>query len=281
MNHLYIFTLNYNKCDALTKLKETLLPSLVDIPFTWLIKDNNSSDNSYDIASTWDVGNKKQINVIKYQNNAQNFSEGMNYLFYQASPKDNDYILLLNNDVIFNDTQSIKKMLSIINKDKNVGVVGARLLFPNSNKIQHCGVVFVSPHRLPMHYRVYETNDPNAEQNRLFQVVTGAVLLMRAGDYKNIYKNNNGINGMDENFRWSFDDVDLCLSVGITMQKKIVYCGETNIFHESSATLKQNPFNKLFMNHNTNKLIQKWGGQYIVDKDLYIKNPKYNLYTTK
>lgn len=278
MNHLYIFTLNYNKRDSLTTLKESLLPNLVDIPFTWLIKDNASTDNSYDIASTWDEGNKKQINVIKYANNQQNFSEGMNYLFNQASPKDNDYVLLLNNDIKFNDTTSIKKMISIMNKDKNVGVVGARLLFPNTNKLQHCGVVFVPPHKLPMHYRVHETSDYSAEQNRLFQVVTGAVLLMKAGDYKRVHTNNNGVMGMDEEFRWCFDDVALCLSVGIKMQKKIVYCGQTNISHESSATLKTNPVNKLFMNHNVNQLIQKWGGKYKVDKELYVKNPKYNLY---
>lgn len=278
MNHLYIFTLNWNKSNELTKLKETLLPNLTDMPWTWMIKDNASTDDSYDMANAWDDG-KKQINVFKYADNKQNFSEGMNYLYAQTMPKDDDYILLLNNDVIFNDTTSIKKMLKIINKDKDVGVVGARLLFTNTNTIQHCGVIFENPHRLPMHYRVRQESDKNAEQNRLFQVVTGAVLLMRAGDYKNICKTNKtGNKGMDEDFRWAFDDVDLCLSVGHNMKKKIVYCGETNIYHESSASLKKNPINKLFMNHNVNRLLLKWGGKYKLDKELYIKNTDYNLY---
>jgi len=277
MNHLYIFTLNWNKANELNQLKETLLSNLTDIPFTWMIKDNGSTDDSCNIIKSWDTANK-QINLFKYANNSQNFSEGMNYLFYQATPKDNDYVLLLNNDVIFNDTTSIKNMLSIINKDKSVGVVGARLLFTDTDTIQHYGVVFEKPHRLPMHYKIREATNKDCEKNRMFQVVTGAVLLMRAEDYRNVYKNDNGVCGMDEQFRWSFDDVDLCLAVNKNMKKKIICCGKTNIFHESSSSLKKNPVNKLFMNHNVNRLLEKWNGKYIVDKQLYLNDNKYNLY---
>lgn len=277
MNHLYIFTLNWNKSKELEKLKETLLPNLTDIPFTWMIKDNASTDNSADVVKSWE-DSKKQINLFKYADNKQNFSEGMNYLFHQATPKDNDYVMLLNNDVIFNDTTSIKSMLSLINKDKNIGIVGAKLLFTNTDTIQHYGVVFESPHRLPMHYRIREQDSKESSKNRLFQAVTGAVLLMKAGDYKNVYKNDNGVVGMDEQFRWSFDDVDLCLAVSKNMNKKIVCCGNTNIFHEQSASLKRNPVNKLFMNHNVNRLLEKWNNRYIVDKHLYVQDDKYNLY---
>lgn len=273
--HLFILTLTWNAIDKLTKLKDSLLPNLqkLDMPYTWLIKDNNSNDNTYDISNAWD----KNIRPFKYKNNLQNFSQGMNYLFQEASPQDDDLILLLNNDVVFNDTTSLKNMIKLI-QYKDVGVVGARLLFPNTDKLQHAGVIFVAPHRLPMHFRINEINDANSEKNRIFQVVTGAVLLMRAGDYKNICKNKSGVQGMDEQFHWAFDDVDLCLSVGINMKKKIVYCGQTNIFHESSASLKKNPANKLFMNHNVNYLLSKWAKHYVIDKELYARAPNYNLY---
>lgn len=273
MPHLFILTLTWDACDKLMKLKNSLLPNLTDIPFTWLIKDNNSKDDTFDVSSTWD----KNIKPLKYKNNLQNFSQGVNYLFAEASPKDDDLILLLNNDIIFNDTSSIKNMIKII-RNPEVGVVGARLLFTDTNKLQHAGVIFEAPHRLPRHFRVNENSDVLAEKNRLFQVVTGAVLLMRASDFKNIHTNTNGIKGMDEQFHWAFDDVDLCLSVGFKMGKKVVYCGQTNIFHESSASLKKNPSNKLFMNHNVNTLINKWGKYYKIDKDLYLRSPDYNIY---
>lgn len=272
---LYLLTLTWNACDKLTKLKESLLPALEDVDYTWLIKDNASKDETVATASSWE-GN---IKVLPYKDNRQNFSEGMNYLFAEAAPKDNDLVMLLNNDVIFNDKKSIKKMIDLIQKDRAIGAVGARLLFTNTDSLQHAGVVFNNSYHMPMHFRSGEKSDSNAEKNREFQVVTGAVLLTKAEYFKNACKENkSGISGMDEKYHWAFDDVDFCLSIKYGMEKKIVYCGETNIFHEESASLKKNPTNRLFMSHNTNHLASKWGKKWKLDLANYSQDPKYNLY---
>ncbi len=271
---LYLLTLTWNACDKLTKLKESLMPALEGIDYTWLIKDNASIDDTFEVASQW--GDK--VKVFKYKNNLENFSQGMNFLFNETGAQDDDYILLLNNDVVFGDTTSLKNMISIMEKDADVGVVGARLLFTGTNKLQHCGVVFQPRMQLPMHFRSKEKSDDNAEKDRLFQVVTGAVLLTKAGLFKNAFENTSGNKGMDENYHWAFDDVDLCLSIGVNQKKKIVYCGSTNIFHEESASLKKNPANKLYMNHNINYFRKKWNTRYDNDLEAYAKNPKYKLY---
>lgn len=275
---LYILTLTWNACDKLTALKESLMPALHGIDYTWLIKDNASKDNTVAVASEW--GDK--VKVIPYKNNLQNFSAGMNHLFEEASPADNDLVMILNNDVTFNDTKSIHNMVEIIQKDRSVGVVGARLLYTGTDKLQHAGVVFVESSATPTHFRLGEKSDNNAEKNRLFQVVTGAVLITKAEYFKNACTNNkSGINGMDENYHWAFDDVDLCLSIKNNMDKKIVYCGKTNIFHEESASLKKNPANKLFMSHNVNYLRTKWMSRYFLDQAVYSKDSKYGLYEGK
>jgi GT2 family glycosyltransferase len=271
---LYILTLTWNAVDKLTKLKESIMPSLDNIDYTWLIKDNASKDNTIETISTW--GDK--IKVIPYKNNTQNFSTGMNLLFREAAPADDDYILLLNNDVIFNDKSSISNMMKIIDKDKSVGAVGAKLLYTNTDKLQHAGVVFDESHKMPMHFRLNQTADGLSSKDREFQVITGAVLLTKAEYFKNAFVNKDGTHGMDENYHWAFDDVDLCLSIKYNMDKKIVYCGNTNIFHEESASLKKVPTNKLFMPHNTKYFLNKWQGRYIYDKDIYTKNNKHNLY---
>lgn len=268
-------TLTWNGCDKLTKLKESLMPALEGMDYTWLIKDNASKDDTIAVASTW--GDK--VKVIPYKNNTQNFSAGMNFLFHEASPADNDLIMLLNNDVIFNDTNSIKTMTNVIERDNKVGAVGARLLYTGTDLLQHAGVVFHNKMQTPTHFRVKEKTDKNAEKNREFQVVTGAVLVTKAEYFKNAWKKNkSGINGMDENYHWAFDDVDLCLSIKYNMGKKIIYCGKTNIFHEESATLKKNPTNQLFSLHNVNYLKNKWIKRYSLDQDIYTKDSKYNLY---
>lgn len=272
---LYLMTLTWNGIDKLTKLKNSLIPALNGLDYTWLIKDNASKDKTVEIASEWG----DQVKVISYKNNLQNFSAGMNFLFNEAAPTDKDLIMLLNNDVIINDTQSIKEMIKIIEDDAKVGAVGARLLYTDTELLQHAGVVFHNKLRAPAHFRLKEKTDKNSEKNREFQVVTGAVLLTKAEYFKNAWtENKSGAKGMDENYHWAFDDVDLCLSIKYNLNKKIIYCGKTNIFHEESATLKKNPTNHLFSSHNMNYLKNKWEKRYILDQDIYTKNSKYNLY---
>lgn len=272
---LKIFTLSWNAADKLTKLKESLLPSLDGIDYEWFIKDNGSKDNTVEIASGWG----DNVKIIPYKNNTQNFSMGMNFLFNEASPSDSDHILLLNNDVIFNDKNSINNMIGLLKKDSAVGVVGARLLYTNTNQLQHAGVVIDNKHRMPTHYRTNQISDKHSEKNREFQAVTAAVMLTTAEIFKNVCKTNKSGNlGMDENFQWSFDDTDFCLSVKYNMEKKIIYCGNTNIFHEESASLKKNPTNKLFMPHNSNYFLSKWRTRYVLDHDNYKNNNSFQLY---
>ena len=276
MSRLFILTLNWNGEEKLKKLAPSLTNCLSDIDFEWYVKDNASKDGSIDYLNSL---NNDKIKVIKYKDNSQNFSAGMNYLFNEIKPKDNDLILLLNNDVVFNDSSSIKKMLSIIKNDPKVGVVGAKLLFSNTNLLQHAGVVIHDRIKMPLHFRTNENDDTNSSANRLFQIVTGAVLLTKAEYFRQVCTtNSSGLNGMDEQFHWAFDDVDLCLFINIVLKKKVVYCGETNIFHEESASLKKNPVNKMFMNHNVNLLQKKWLNKWSFDHPRYLKDVKHNLY---
>lgn len=273
-NHLHILTLTWNKADYINNLYQSLYPSLTNLNYTWHIKDNNSADNTQQVISNW----KGNINLTAYPNNSQNFSEGCNFLFNQTSAKDDDYIMLLNNDVVFNDTTSLKSMIDLMEKDDKIGVVGARLLYNNSNKIQHAGVVFNPTYKTPTHFRTGEISDAQATKNRYFQAVTGAVLLTKAKYYKEIYTNPNKEKGMDTSFRWAFDDVDLCLSIKYHQNKKIVYCGNTNIYHEESASLKKNPVNKLYLMANITRFQQKWKKYVALDQEVYTTNKNYNLY---
>ena len=272
---LKILTLTWNAIDKLSKLRNSLTPSLAGIDYEWFIKDNKSKDDTVAVAGTW--GDK--VTVVPYKDNSQNFAAGCNHLFDIASPQDDDLLMLLNNDVVFGDTHSISNMINIIKKDPTVGAVGARLIYTVTDNLQHAGVVFDNKYKLPTHFRVKNKADDLSIKNREFQAVTGAVLITKAVYFKNIWnKNASGKLGMDENYHWAFDDVDMCLSIKYGMNKKIVYCGNTNIFHEESASLKKNPANKLFLTHNINYLRNKWSHKYIIDRDIYLKNSKYNLY---
>jgi len=272
---LKILTLTWQGCSHLTRLYPTLTNALDEIEYEWWIKDNGSTDKSVDTIKSW---NDDNVHVLAHPNNVDSFALGCNRLFKLCEPKDDDLILLLNNDVIFNDKHSLRRMIKIM-QDQSVGVVGAKLTYTGTNKLQHAGVVFDPKHSMPIHYRANEIDDNEASKNREFQAITGAVFLTRAHLYKNICTTNkSGLAGQDESLIWAFDDTCACLAIKYNMDKRIIYCGQTNISHDESASLKKNPVNRLFMNQNANIVKEKWGKKYQLDLPLYTKNPNYLLY---
>jgi GT2 family glycosyltransferase len=121
--------------------------------------------------------------------------------------------------------------------------------------------------------------DLDCSKNREFQIVTGAVWLTKADYFEKISeKNKSGLKGLSEDFVWAFDDCDASLSIKYNLNKKIVYCGQTNIFHEESASLKKNPVNKMFMHHNLSKFRTKWLNIAKPDDMMYMSDKNYNLY---
>lgn len=274
---LHILTLTWNGIHLLRPLHASLMPALEGLDWKWHIKDNGSEDTTVSEIEAWknDSDGKSGIIPYAYPNNRQTFAEGMNYLFDKAKADPEDHILLLNNDVEIKDHDSIRNMIAAMTDD--VGAVGARLVFTGTNKIQHGGVIFTENHALPIHFRANEESDERAEQNRYFQAVTGAVVMTKAKYYDKICQDNkSGINGLDEKYVWMYEDIDACLAIA-AMGKKIVYCGKTNISHRESATLKENPVNKLFFTPNIQRFRSKWHGKYIIDEKIYKTTPDRGL----
>lgn len=258
---LYIMTLHWNNVEKLKKLHKTLIPNLeqLNIDWQWWIKDNGSTDGSKEFLQSIE-SNKIKIHFRNH--NKDSFSSGMNLLFELINPNDEDYILLLNNDLWFNDKNSIKNMISLFNKD--VGIVGARILYPNSNLLQHAGIYFSKKYNYyPYHYRHGEKDNNESRQTKEVESVTGACLLTKAGYYRNTGNiNKSGRKGLSETLFWAFEDIDYNLTIKYNLGKKIIYCGKTEIFHEESATLKKNNIHKMFMPNNFKIFKEKWFGKY-------------------
>lgn len=280
---IHVLTLTWNGLDKLKRLRPGLIKNLENtgLPFRWYIRDNGSKDGTVEEIKTWD-----HVEVLSVDHNRNNFAQGVNSLAAitnsnkviiikgravgpstAALEQIQQYYLLMNNDVEFADDESLKKMLSLMAPD--VGIVGCRLLYNGTDKLQHAGVIFGERYgNMPYHYRHKESSDTVAEKTRQFQAVTAAVCLVKKECFDQI-------GGMDEKFHWAFEDIDMCLRIG-QLGKKILYCGETNIYHEESASLKKNPVNKMFMGPNVDHFKSKWFGKYELDHTKYLKNPSYN-----
>lgn len=272
---LHILTLSWEGKEKLQKLKQSLLPALDGLDWVWHIKENGSKDGSVDEVKSWNI---PQVNLIEYSHNKDNYAQGMNFLFKEASTKDGDNILTLNNDIIVNDSSSIKNMLSIL-EDKNVGGVGAKLNYTNTDVLQHCGVLFHQRNGLPYHYRAKLKEESRDRDNRYYPAVTGAVSIFPAKIFENCFtENKSGNKGFNENYHFGFEDIDFCLRIKHNLKKEIVYCGKTNIFHEESASLKKKPVQKLFFNHNAKLFLDTWHKHINAFLHTKYEDSGYNLY---
>ncbi len=266
---IHILTLSWNGLDKLKSLKDGLYKNLDALGqnYKWYIRDNGSKDNTVEEIINWE----NVVTSVQYHNR-DNFAAGVNSLFLLAEPDYHDYILLLNNDVVFNDDKSLSNMFNLLN-DKT-SVVGAKLLYPDNNLLQHAGVIFGQRYGcMPYHFKHKEPNDIDAGKNRYFQAVTAAVCFVKVSEFK-------AIAGMNSDLSWAFEDIDMCLSIG-QLGKNIAYCGQTNISHIESASLAKNPVNKMFLQKNLNHFKNKWWQdgkpKYKLDHELYLQNSNYNL----
>lgn len=250
---MYVLTLNWNGEDKLKKLYSGLKENLENVgPYKWLVKDNASVDNSVSFLESLE-----NVDIIKCSHNNDSFAVGVNILLERAKElgiKDDDYILLLNNDLYFKSSKTIQFMVKLFKDD--VGVVGNLLLYPDGKFVQHAGVTFFKRHGgLPYHYMYKEAYRGDIVVSE-HQAVTGALLLTKY-HYIKQFVNESGRVGLNEEFVWAFEDIDYCLRVYNNLGKKIL-CSNIPAYHEESASLKKNPVQKKFENHNFSKFRSMW-----------------------
>ena len=155
-----------------------------------------------------------------------NFSKIINYGVNHARGK---YILMLNNDTEVITPNWIEQLLGPCMR-KDVGVTGAKLLFPDGTT-QHAGVTF--NHEGPCHlsYLRPRKDGGNFESTLLARdvsAVTGACLLIS----KQLFDR---VGGMDEQLAVNYNDIDLCLKIR-SLELQIVFCPTAELFHFESVS---------------------------------------------
>lgn len=119
-----------------------------------------------------------------------------------------EYLLLLNDDVYFTEPYTLERMVEQASY-RFTGAVGCKLLYPESGRIQHAGVV--NTRIGPVHKLQFKDD---AEEyyfgwNRYtgnLLAVTGACLMVR----RELFEKAGGLN---EKFRVAFNDVDFCYTL--------------------------------------------------------------------
>ena len=181
-----------------------------------IVVDNGSTDETSELLRSWS-GSRSNARVISLGRNL-GFAKACNEGARMAR---GHYLALLNNDTLPTPGW-LESMVQLAEGKPGVGIVGSKLLYPDG-KIQHIGMAF-GENRIPRHiYRGFPSNIRPAKESRECQAVTGACLLVK----KEIY---DVVGGMDEMYRNSYEDTDLCLKVRARGYRVLV-CADSVVYH--------------------------------------------------
>jgi GT2 family glycosyltransferase len=211
--------------NTLPRCLETLLAKTDYPAMSVLLVDNGSSQPST-LELLRRMEHEGAISVVRDDLQPFNFSALNNRAVAKV---DTPYVLLLNDDTEVVHADWLSELIGWA-LQPDVGIVGARLLYPNGT-VQHAGVVLglggVGGHV----YLQADQEDPGYfGRARLVQdvsAVTGACMLIDRSLYEEL-------GGMDEEeLPVSFNDVDLCMRARAAGRRVIYTPFATLIHHES------------------------------------------------
>ena len=170
-----------------------------------VVVENNSVEQS--IRDYYkELGSDPKVKIVTYEGGF-NYSRINNVGVKETK---GEYLLFLNNDTEVISPDWMEQLLMYAQR-KDVGAAGAKLYY-GDDTIQHAGVVIgLGAHRSAGHTHYKMPREHLGYMGRLcyaqdVTAVTGACLMVK----KSIYEE---VDGLDESFTISLNDVDLCLKI--------------------------------------------------------------------
>lgn len=221
-----------------------------------LVVDNGSNEENKNIISKFLSSNSIEYIYDKYD---FNFSKMCNI---GAAKSSGNFLLFLNDDTEILKDDWLNEMVGQASQTW-AGAVGVKLLYPNSNIIQHCGVINITAGLVHYLNNMSDTINHSFSRNKMnYNViaVTGACLMVEKTKF-------NKISGFNEDLPNNFNDIDLCFRL-LNEHYYNVVLNNVVLYHYESLTR----YRTVQSNNEKN---------YKISKDLiklFELNPKYIMY---
>ena len=185
-----------------------------------IVTDAESEDGSQEFVKS----NFKDFDLLEVKNEGFGYANNRAIEYAFKKYKNLDYILLLNDDLIFNETGWLKKLVKAGEKLSDVGIVGCKLKYPD-------GRVCEAGSYSEKFYTLVNIKNKNKKAGYV-KAVIGAVFLIKREVMQKI-----GL--IDEIYLPFFkEETDFC-ERALTNGYKTYYVSNTNITHlESYSTMK-------------------------------------------
>ena len=208
-----IIIVNYNGKELLQKCLDSLLKVNYD-NFEIILVDNNSTDGSVEFITK----NYPSLIIIKLDSN-KGFAEPNNVAAKISKGK---YLLFLNNDTVVTPN-FISEMVKVMETDKKIAICQSLLLKPDGSVdssgdfIDHLGVVYNSKTKI--------------DEIREVSSARGASMLVRSDIFEKL-------DGFDQKFFVTFEDVDLCWRSWI-LGYRVLIIPTSIVYHAGGITIKK------------------------------------------
>jgi len=208
-----IIIVNYNGKELLQKCLDSLLKVNYD-NFEIILVDNNSTDGTVEFITK----NYPSLIIIKLDSN-KGFAEPNNVAAKISKGK---YLLFLNNDTVVTPN-FIFEMVKVMETDKKIAICQSLLLKPDGSIdssgdfIDHLGVVYNSKTEI--------------DEIREVSSARGASMLVRSDIFEKL-------DGFDQKFFVTFEDVDLCWRSWI-LGYRVLIIPTSIVYHEGGITIKK------------------------------------------
>jgi GT2 family glycosyltransferase len=236
MSRTAIVILNFNG----EKLLPLFLPSVIQYSgdAEIIVADNASTDQSIPILKT----NFPSVRLILLDKN-YGFCGGYNRALRQVTA---DYYVLLNSDIEVT-ANWLSPMIGLLDSQRDVACVQPKILsYHDRKKFEHAGAAggFLDSLGYPfcrgrIFDHVEEDRGQYDDEREIFWS-TGACMMIRSESFHRF-------NGFDEDFFAHMEEIDLCWKLHRT-KKKVVYCGNSRVYHVGAGTLGYGNPKKTYLN---------------------------------
>ena len=229
-------------------LLEQYLPSVVENTPSYaelIVADNGSADDSLSFLKS----SYPQIRIIKNEYNA-GYAAGYNLALEQI---DADYYVLLNTDVEVSPNW-LDPLITLMESDEHIAACQPKIrshkhreLFEYAGAggglIDYLGYPFC---RGRLFNSLEEDQGQFDDTTEIFWA-TGACLFVRASVFHQA-------GGFDADFFAHMEEIDLCWRLKL-MGHKVMYCGQSTVYHLGGGTLPKNNSRKTYLNFRNNLIL--------------------------
>lgn len=242
--NIAVVILNWNGKHHLEQFLPSVIEHSKDVARI-IVVDNASTDDSINYLKN----DHSDVELIILKENL-GFSGGYNKAFHQINA---EYCVLLNSDVEVTPNW-ITPVIRLMISDETIGACQPKIKSYNQKThFEYAGAAggYIDKYGYPFcRGRIFDTLEEDKGQyndNTEIFWATGACLFIRKGAYFHAGE-------LDPNFFAHMEEIDLCWRMK-NKGYKIMYCGESAVFHVGGGTLHKSNPKKTFLNFRNSLLM--------------------------